>query len=142
MFDRVAIDARLFVRWGCASGLAPYLSGVNRPHRAGFPKRRPALVGLQRFGDARFKHVVLRSQSEHEGGRGALSLVRAAMRSWLRPSQDVGLTLVIVVVRRSLSGRGRVGDTLEAVFPMKDETVRVKVTEPCFHDPEGNLLNV
>ncbi|MAA98611.1 MAG: sarcosine oxidase subunit alpha family protein [Stappia sp.] len=39
-------------------------------------------------------------------------------------------------------GRERVGDTLEAVFPMKDETVRVKVTEPCFHDPEGNLLNV
>ena len=39
-------------------------------------------------------------------------------------------------------GRGRVGDMLEAVFPMRDETVRVKVVDPCFHDPEGSLLHV
>ena len=107
MFDRVAIDARLFVRRRCASGLAPDLSGVNRTHRAGFPQRHPALVGLQSFSDARCKHVVLRFKPKHEGRRRALPLVRAAMSIGLLPRKNIRLSLLFLLLGRSLRTNGR-----------------------------------
>lgn len=39
-------------------------------------------------------------------------------------------------------GRERIGDTLEAAFPLKERSVTVDVVDPCFYDKDGSRLNV
>ncbi|WP_417773889.1 sarcosine oxidase subunit alpha family protein [Stappia sp.] len=39
-------------------------------------------------------------------------------------------------------GNSRTGDELDAVYPLKGISVRVRVVHPCFHDPEGSRMHV
>jgi sarcosine oxidase subunit alpha len=45
--------------------------------------------------------------------------------------RTVGLALIE-------NGRGRIGET--AHVRLKDETILVKISDPCFYDPKGELL--
>ncbi len=51
-------------------------------------------------------------------------------------SPNLGRSIALALVK---NGRNRMGDTL--YIPLPDRTIRAKVTEPRFFDPEGTRIN-
>jgi sarcosine oxidase subunit alpha len=114
-----------------ASRRKPYIGSAMLDREALADPGRPVLVGLVSQDGSPIRtgsHLTLSGEAASLGHVTAMTY-----------SPVVGTHIALALLA---GGRERVGDTLEAVFPLKGEKVRVKVTEPCFHDPEGNLLNV
>jgi sarcosine oxidase subunit alpha len=103
----------------------PALSGTNRKSLVGLIPadrstriRAGAQLTLEADGEAPVKmlgHVTSACYSPHMGHPIALALVE--------------------------DGVGHAGDTLHARFPLRGETVAVKVVKPVFVDPEGDRLH-
>ncbi len=51
-------------------------------------------------------------------------------------SPNVGRSIAMAVVK---NGRNRMGDTISV--PLADRTIRAKVVEPKFYDPEGKRID-
>ncbi|NQW10572.1 MAG: sarcosine oxidase subunit alpha family protein [Alphaproteobacteria bacterium] len=64
-------------------------------------------------------------------------LGHVASSAYLSPT--VGHPIALGFLAR---GRDRLGETVWAVFPLRNLSVQVKVVEPCFVDPEGSRLHV
>ena len=94
---------------------------------------RPRLVGLRAIdGSQRLRggaHLLGESGAPLEESLGWLSSVSH--------SPHVGSWIALGFLR---NGAERMGDTLQAVFPLLDEAVSVEVCQPCFLDPEGSRL--
>jgi len=94
---------------------------------------RPQLVGLEpREAGARFRAgAILCEPGRHSGhGIGFVSSVTYSPAL----GKHIGLGFVA-------GGMSRHGDSIDAVFPMKNEVTVVRVTPPQFVDPEGERLH-
>ena len=56
--------------------------------------------------------------------------------AWLSP--NLPHPVAIGLVR---GGKDRIGDTVWAMFPMKNETIEVRIVDPVFYDPDGEKLH-
>ncbi len=104
---------------------------------------RPVLVG-----DGRLQVVGLKSLEPGRNLRIGAHLVDPAAKldsvsqsqghvtaTTYSPQLDCGIALGLL-----RDGASRHGEKLEAVFPLKDETLKVEVCHPIFIDPEGELV--
>jgi sarcosine oxidase subunit alpha len=94
---------------------------------------RPQLVGLEYAGDQEEIRAgaILCEQDQHEGhGIGFVTSVAYSPKL----DKNIGLGFVS-------GGLSRQGDTIDAVFPLREEVASVRIVSPHFVDPEGARLN-
>lgn len=118
-----------------ASTKKPFIGSVLRHREALVSDDRMTLVGLK---------VVSRSDRIRQGAH-IVEQDDKAMESYnighvtsVTYSPVLGCYIALAMLR---GGRGRIGDMVKVVYPLKDESVLVNVTDPIFYDPEGERIH-
>ncbi len=118
-----------------ASTRKPFVGNVLR-HREGLlADDRMTLVGLK---------VVSPGERLRQGAH-IVEQDGTAMESYnighvtsVTHSPMVGCYIALALLR---GGRSRIGDEVKVIYPLKDESVLVEVTDPVFFDPEGERVH-
>ena len=113
----------------------PFIGQVMAQREGMIAEDRPALVGLKltEAGSARLRggaHLVtnVREATNHNSQGWVTSVCNSpAVGAW------IGLGYL-------KGGTNRIGETLYAYYPLKDEVVSVEVCHPVFFDPDGERL--
>jgi sarcosine oxidase subunit alpha len=116
-----------------ASTTKPFLGSTLMRREGMLDHRRPQLVGLEVAGEGgRFRSgAILCERAKHKGhGIGFVSSVAYSPEL----GKHIGLGLVS-------GGLSRIGQVIDAVFPLKGEMQAVRIVSPQFVDPDGERLN-